>query len=219
MGIALYQRGRDGATFALVAPKSGPREGYLWQYRLLDEGRGGIAAAFVRRLGSFSATALRAENEIEAVAVDDALGYVYYADEAGGIHKWHADPDAAGADRELAHFARTGFRGDREGIAIYALPDGTGYIVCTDQLPGDSEYHLYPREGAPGAPHDHSREVAAFRGGADSTDGIEIVSGPFGARFPHGVMVVMNSTPRNFLVFDWKDIAAAVQPNLRINGG
>ena len=78
--------------------------------------------------------------------------------------------------RELAHFARTGFRGDREGIAIYALPDGTGYIVCTDQLEDDSEYHVYPREGAPGNPHDHSREIAVLRGGADATDGIEISS-------------------------------------------
>ncbi len=53
----------------------------------------------------------------------------------------------ADAGRELAHFGRTGFRGDREGIAIYALPGGTGYIVGTDQIDEDSEYHLYPREG------------------------------------------------------------------------
>jgi len=37
-----------------------------------------------------------------------------------------------------------------EGIAIYALADGTGYIVCTDQLDGNSEDHVYPREGIPG---------------------------------------------------------------------
>lgn len=47
-------------------------------------------------------------NEIEAVAVDDALGYVYYADEGDGIHKWHADPDHPEANRELAVFGRTG---------------------------------------------------------------------------------------------------------------
>ena len=43
----------------------------------------------MRRFGTFSGL-----GEIEAVAVDDALGYVYYADEGTGIHKWHADPDA-----------------------------------------------------------------------------------------------------------------------------
>ena len=218
MGVALYRRPRDGAVFAIVAPKEGPREGYLWQYRLTDAGGGRIAATFVRRFGNFSATTVREENEIEAVAVDDALGYVYYADEADGIHKWHADPDHPNAARELAHFARSGFRGDREGIAIYALPDGTGYIVATDQIEADSEYHLYPREGAPGNPHDHSREIAVLRGGADATDGIEISSRALGPGLPNGVLVAMNSGPQNFLVFRWQDVAAAVKPELRMSG-
>jgi 3-phytase len=216
MGIGLYRRPRDGAVFAIVAPKEGPREGYLWQYRLFDAGSGRLGAKFVRRFGAFSATSVREENEIEAVAVDDALGYVYYADEAAGIHKWHADPDHPDAGRELAHFARTGYRGDREGIAIYALPDGTGYIIGTDQLDEDSEYHLYAREGTPGNPHDHSREIVVVRGGADATDGIEISSSALGPGLPHGAFVAMNSGPRNFLVFRWQDVAAAVKPALRL---
>jgi len=216
MGIGLYRRQRDGATFAIVAPKEGPQSGYLWQYRLADAGNGRIAATFVRRFGTFSATTLREENEIEAVAVDDELGYVYYADEAGGIHKWHADPDHPDAARELANFGRTGFRGDREGIAIYRLPDGKGYIVCTDQLDEDSEYHVYAREGSAQNPHDHSREIAVFRGGVDATDGLEISSGALGPDLPHGVMIAMNSGPKNFMVFRWQDVAAAVQPQLRL---
>jgi 3-phytase len=218
MGIGLYRRDRDGAIFAIVAPKTGPREGYLWQYRLFDAGAGRVGARFVRRFGNFSATTVREENEIEAVAVDDALGYVYYADEADGIHKWHADPDHPDAARELAHFARSGFRGDREGIAVYALPDGTGYIVCTDQLDEDSEYHIYPREGAPGNPHDHSREIAVLRGGADATDGLDVSSSALGPGLPNGVMIAMNSAPQNFLVFRWQEMATAVEPNLRMNG-
>ena len=218
MGIALYRRPRDGAVFAIVAPKEGPREGYLWQYRLSDAGGGRLAATFVRRFGTFSATTVREENEIEAVAVDDALGFIYYADEADGIHKWHADPDHRDAGRELAHFARSGFRGDREGIGIYALPDGTGYIVGTDQLEGDSEYHLYPREGAAGNPHDHSREIAVFRGGADATDGIEVTSAALGPGLPHGMLIAMNSTSRNFLIFRWQDVASQVKPPLRMSG-
>jgi 3-phytase len=209
MGIALYRRERDGAVFAIVAPKTGPRDGYLWEYRLTDS-RGRIAATFVRRFGTFSATNVREENEIEAVAVDDELGHVYYADEADGIHKWHADPDHPDAARELAHFGRTGFRGDREGIAIYSMPEGKGYIVCTDQLAADSEYHLYRREGTPRNPHDHSREVAVIRGGADATDGLEVSARALGSALPRGVMVAMNSAPRNFLVFPWQDIAAAL---------
>jgi 3-phytase len=215
MGIGLYRRPRDGAVFAIVSPKEGPSTGYLWQYRLTEAG-GRVAAQFVRRFGNFSATSVREENEIEAVAVDDELGYVYYADEADGIHKWHADPDHPDAERELAHFARDGFRGDREGIAIYRFPDGTGYIVVTDQLDDDSEYHVYPREGGPGNPHDHSREMAVVRGGADATDGLEISSSSLGPGLPSGIMVAMNSEPRNFLVFRWQDVAAALEPPLRM---
>jgi hypothetical protein len=101
---------------------------------------------------------------------------------------------------------------------IYALPDGTGYIVATDQLDEDSEYHLYPREGTAGNPHDHSREIAVLRGGADATDGIEISSSALGPGLPNGAFVAMNSGPRNFLVFRWQDVAAAVKPALRIRG-
>ena len=179
MGIALYRRPRDGAVFAIVSPKTGPTGGYLWEYRLTDDEHGGVAAVFVRRFGHFKGV-----GEIEAVAVDDALGYVYYADEDDGIHKWHADPNHPDAARELARFGTTGFAANREGIAIYSLPDGTGYIVCTDQIAGNSEYRIYRREGEPGLPHDHSVLLKVVRGGADSTDGIEVDAGNLGAGIP-----------------------------------
>ncbi len=198
MGIALYRRPSDGAVFAIISPKTGPQQGYLWQYRLQDDGAGRVRAVPVRRFGNYSG-----KKEIEAVAVDDELGYVYYADEGDGIHKWHADPDHPGAARELAHFGRTEFTADHEGIAVYARPGGTGYIICTDQIEGNSHYHLFGREGGPGGPHDHARMVRCIRGGADSTDGIEAVSAPLGPQFPKGLLVVMNSGPQNFLVYSW----------------
>lgn len=117
MGIALYRRPGDGAIFAIVSPKAGPKENYLWQYRLQDDGTGRVGATFVRRFGAFSGI-----GEIEAIAVDDELGYVYYADEGTGIHKYPADPDAPDAGRELALFAIAGFDQDREGISIYRWP-------------------------------------------------------------------------------------------------
>jgi len=209
MGIGLYRRATDGAIFAIVAPKAGAKTGYLWQYRLVDE-RGRVGAQLVRRFGDFGGS-----KEIEAVAVDDELGYVYYADEDTGIHKWHADPDAPGADRELALFATAGYRGDREGIGIYARPNGTGYIVSVDQLPGESAIHLYTREGEPGRPHDHSRDLFQITIGADSTDGLDVTSAALGPDFPDGLLVAMNSGPRTFLLARWRDIAA----RLRMAGG
>jgi 3-phytase len=209
MGIGLYRRPKDGAIFAIVSPKAGPKVDYLWQYRLADEGSGRVKATFVRRFGAFSGT-----GEIEAIAVDDELGYVYYADEGAGIHKYHADPDAPEANRELALLGTSGYRRDREGIGVYALADGNGYIVTVDQSPGDSVFHVYRREGEPGRPHDHSRELLVFKGGADATDGLEVTASSLGPDFPGGLMVVMNSGRRNFLLFRWQDIAAAAMPPL-----
>lgn len=190
MGIGLYKRPSDGAVFAIVAPKTGPREGYLGLYRLEDDGSGRLQTVFVRYFGRFSGA-----QEIEAVAVDDELGHVYYADEGAGIYQYAIDPT-----RQLALFGTDGFKAQREGIAIYAKPGGKGYIVCTDQLPGNAEYRVYRREGPPG------QLIKVVRGGADSTDGLEITARPLGPRFPRGAMAAMNSRGRNFLVFDWRSL-------------
>ena len=76
---------------------------------------------------------------------------------------------------------------------------------------------MYPREGAAGNPHDHSRESLSSVD-VHSTDGLEISSAALGPTLPSGVMVAMNSKPMNFLVFRWEDIAVAVKPPLRRNG-
>ena len=124
MGIALFKRA-DGAVFAIVGRKSGPNEGYLWQYRIEP----GPSLRLVRKFGKFSGM-----GEIEAIVVDDALGFVYYADEGTGIRKYYADPDHPDAATELALFGKTGYMGDREGLAIYATGPETGYLVSTDQI-------------------------------------------------------------------------------------
>jgi 3-phytase len=103
MGIALYRRPRDGAVFAIISPKTGPRQGYLWEYRLEDDGAGRVKATQVRRFGGFS-----------------------------------------------------------------------------------------------------------------GTDGIEVVSAGLGPQFPHGLLVVMNAGPKNFLVYRWEEIADTGSPTLKV---
>ena len=107
---------------------------------------------------------------------------------------------------------RDSYKGDREGIGIYSQPDGKGYIVSVDQLPDQSVFHVYRREGEPGRPHDHSRVLASFKGGADGTDGLDLTSAALGSDFPDGMLVAMNSANRNFLMFRWRDIAALAAP-------
>ncbi len=194
MGIALFKRASDGAVFVILSRKAGPSGSYLWEYRV----KPGPSLELVRKFGEFSGI-----GEIEAIVVDNALGFVYYSDEKAGIRKYDADPDHAGADKQLAFFARSGYLGDREGLAIYATGEKTGYLISTDQVKGGSRYYLYRREGSAANPNDHGEVVAMIAGGADETDGIEATSHPLGPRFPHGLLVTMNSGAKNFLIYSW----------------
>jgi 3-phytase len=207
MGIALYRRARDGAMFAFVGGKAGPLTGYIGQYRLADDGTGHVKMTMVRRFGTYSG-----RKEIEAIAVDAELGYVYYADETVGVHKYKADPDAPDANRELALFATSGFAGDHEGISIYTINGGTGYILVSDQQA--NQFRIYPREGAPGRPHEH-RLVKTVPVAAIESDGCEVTNVNLGPAFPHGLFVAM-SNGRVFHYYAWEDIAGrdlTIAPN------
>ena len=115
-----------------MSRKTGPADGYLWQYRVTGDGAGGLRFEKVREFGAFSG----GEGEIEAIFVDDALGYVYYSDEWKGIRKYAADPDSPEGNRELALFGLGVFQEDREGLSLYALDDKTGYLLASDQQAG-----------------------------------------------------------------------------------
>jgi len=199
MGIALYKRPSDGAVFVVVGRKEGPTDGtYLWQYRLEDDGNGNVHGKKVREFGIWSGI-----KEIEAIAVDDALGYVYYSDENVGIRKYHADPDAENADKELALFGTDGFTQDREGISIYQVNDGTGYILVSDQEV--SKFNIYKREGEVDNPHNHQL-VKVVEVSALDSDGSEVTNVPVNEKFPFGLFVAMSSD-KTFQFYSWKDIA------------
>lgn len=208
-GIALYKRPSDGAIYAICSRPSGPKENYLMQFLLKDNGSGKVDVVEIRRFGKFSGTDL-----IEAVAVDDALGYVYYADESTCIRKYHADPDHPSAGKELGNFGVGEYDADREGIGVYAIAGGKGYVVCTDQTK-NSRYLIYTREGSPGKPHDHGKAIKIVQGGARGTDGIDASSASLGPKFPKGILVVMNSPGKNFFIFDWRTVAETGKPVLK----
>jgi len=197
MGIALYRRPRDGALFAIVGGKSGPAQGYLAQYRLEDDGTGHVKMTLVRMFGAYSG-----KKEIEAIAVDPELGYVYYSDETVGVRKYAADPDAPEANVELALFGTTGFASDHEGISIYRRRDGTGYVLVSDQQA--NAFQLFPREGTPGHPHEHPR-LDTIPVAAIESDGNEVTDRALGERFPHGLLVAM-SNGRVFHYYAWEDV-------------
>lgn len=195
MGIALYPRPRDGALFAIVSGRIGPREGYLWQYRLEDDGRGVVRATKVRAFGRFSG-----RKEIEAVAVDTEQGRVYYSDEQTGVREYRADPDAPNAATELALFATSGFVGDREGISIVPTRPGDGYLVVSNQ-DGDT-FEVFQRA----EPHAH---VGSLLLSTRSSDGHDVTTAALSPQFPGGLFVAM-SDDRTFQFYAWDDLAKAL---------
>ncbi len=198
MGISLYKRPSDGALFAIVSRKDGPSGTYLWQYRLRLDDSEQLQGEKVREFGRYSG-----RGEIEAIAVDDELGYVYYSDEAAGVRKYHADPDLHDANVELAFFGREEFREDREGISIYQMKDGRGYILVSDQQA--NAFNIYPREGFGGDPHKHPM-LKTVRTSTNESDGSEVTAVDLGAAFPGGLFVAMSDN-RTFQYYAWNDIA------------
>lgn len=195
MGISIYKRPSDGAVFAIVGRKTGPVEQYLWQYHLEDNGVGEVEATLVRKFGKYCGT-----EEIEAIAVDDKLGYVYYSDEAVGIRKYYADPDAG--NEELALFGTEDFTEDREGISIYSTTDTEGFIIVSDQQ-ADS-FNFYPRQGEAGAPHSHNL-IKKVRVAANESDGSEASNVSFNNTFQNGLFVAM-SADKTYHFYRWEDI-------------
>jgi 3-phytase len=196
MGIALYQRPADKAAFAIVGRKAGVREGYLWQYRLEDDGHGMVKMSLARKFGEFSGA-----KEIEAIAVDAAAGSVYYSDERYGIREYRADPDAVDANKPLSVFGTDGFTKDREGIAIYPFENGNGYLLVSDQEV--NAFRVFRREG-----HVHEF-MTSVRVSALECDGSDATNIPLGPKFPSGMLVAM-STDRTFHFYSWDDVAGTV---------
>ena len=114
----------------------------------------------------------------------------------GGVTWWNLPV-------ELAVFGTEGFTEDREGISIYEIDDGTGYILVSDQQA--NAFRIFKREGEPGDPHNHQL-VKVVNVSTNESDGSDITTSVLDARFPSGLFVAMSDN-RTFHFYSWDDIA------------
>lgn len=184
MGIALYKSPKSGKAYAIVSRKSGPAEGYLYEYELVPESEA-FKLKLVRKFGKFSGV-----KEIEAIAVEDEAGFIYYSDEGSCIRKYEAEPDSTKG--ELACFGADDFQQDMEGIAI--LPNSDQIIISDQQA---SSFNFYSREDNSFL---YSKDL-----GTDETDGCDAYSGYLNEKFRNGLFVAMNND-RNFYFYDLKQL-------------
>ncbi|NAS12630.1 phytase [Poritiphilus flavus] len=186
MGISLYKSPIDQAVYAFVGRKSGPATGYIYQYVLESKGNGSLSARLVRKFGKFSG-----KKEIEAIAVDDLNGFVYYADEGVCIRKYHADP--ALGNEEISCFGGEYFEQDIEGIALTTWPESENYLIVSDQQ--RNQFNIF-------SARDNSF-VKSINLGTVDTDGCEVTTIGLGTRFPNGLFVAMHNE-REFFFYDLK---------------
>lgn len=194
MGIALYTS-PEGTIYAIAGRKSGPSGSYLWQYKLSDNGNGTVKAEVVRKFGKYSG-----KKEIESIAADNELGFIYYSDEQYGVHKYYADP--AKGNEELALFAKEGFVSDHEGISIYKTGATTGYILVSNQQ--KNTFMVYPREGSAKNPNEHLL-ITEIPVSTLESDGSEVTQVNLGPKFPKGLFVAM-SNGKVFHYYDWREM-------------
>lgn len=195
MGVALYKRPSDNAVFAAVSRKENAGEKYLYQYQLLSDS-GVVSGELIRKFGEFSGT-----KEVEAIAVDDEKGFLYYSDEHCCIRKYFADPDKG--NEELVVFGQEGFADDREGISIYKQGSG-GYLIISDQ--GANSFRFYSRN----EPHDFLASVDVQ---AMQSDGSEVTNIALSPNYPEGLFVAMSDN-KTFEIYDIRDLLKSVDSKL-----
>lgn len=183
MGISLYTSPLDQAVYAIVGRKEGPLENYLYQYKIQAE-NSVLKISLVRKFGRFSG-----EKEIEAIAVDNELGYVYYSDEKHCIRKYYAEPSKG--NTELACFGGDLFEEDMEGIAILTYENNKGYIIVSNQQNGT--FNIFSRE--------ENKFIKEIDLNTKDTDGCEVVAGKLNDTFKNGLFVAMNND-KTFYFYD-----------------
>lgn len=182
MGIALYKSPKTKHVYAIVGRKTGPENGYLYQYLLMSDSLG-VHSKLIRKFGKFSG-----KKEIEAIAVDDEAGMVYYSDEMHGIRKYYAEP-SKGND-EISCFGGEYFKRDIEGIAIAKYTNKSFLIVSNQQAHTFNIFDLKT-----------NAFIKEINLGTLETDGCDVTTAALGNKFPNGLFVSMNDE-KNFFFHD-----------------
>ena len=205
-GSCMYRSASTGETYVLINSE----DGEIVQHRLVAEGDR-VSTEEVRRFDVGSQT--------EGCVADDEHGWLYVGEEAEGIWRYGAEPDAGDARTSVDSTGGSGnLTADVEGLALYVMPSGRGYLIASSQ--GENAYAVYEREG-------DNAYVGSFRivdGDVDrtsDTDGLDVTSAALGPLYPSGLLVVQDGSNddgnQNFKLVAWEDVAGAFAPALAID--
>ncbi|MFH1176874.1 MAG: phytase [Acidobacteriota bacterium] len=129
--------------------------------------------------------------QVEGCVADDVQQSFYIGEEDVGIWRYDAEP-AAGATRVAVDRvgSATGLKADVEGLTLYYMSDGNGYLIASGQSAGaDVRNVVYARAG-------NNAWLGTFRvGDVDETDGMDATNFPLGPTFAHGVLITHDASP------------------------
>jgi 3-phytase len=177
-GSCMYRSQKTGKFYYIVTSKSGDVE--QWE---LSDSAGKVDARSVRRF--------KVGTQLEGCVADDELGHLYIGEEAVGIWKYGAEPDA-GESRVQVDKAGPGGHlvADVEGLTIAHDKNGTGYLIASSQ--GNNTYVIYRREKDNAYVKTFSITAGNGIDAVEDTDGIDVTMAKLGAAFPEGVFVAQD---------------------------
>ena len=197
-GMCLWTRERDKALFGFVVMK----DGRIDQVSIDLNG----ATPVVRTVRS-----MKVGSQAEGCVVDDRTGLLYVAEEDVGLWRFAADPAAPVEGTAIARVDGTTLAADAEGLALAPAGRTGDYLVVSSQ--GDNAYTLYRLPG--GTYAGRFRIGGGAVDGTSETDGIELILGNFGPRYPKGLMVAQDGDnapdTQNFKYVSWADVLKALR--------
>lgn len=191
-GVCLHRSARDGALYAFTLGGAGQ----LDQWLLYPTEGGKVDGRLVRRMTLSS--------EAKFCVADDASGQLYIAQEAVGIWRYDADPEAE-AVPTLIDANRLGkIAGEVGGLAVLNGGKGGNWLVAANVEGGD--YNVYDRNA-------DDRFVGAFKVAVDSPSGLFGLRAPVGASLPAGALLIADDRKQgaNSKIVSWADVAAALK--------
>jgi 3-phytase len=197
-GVCLHKSARDSSLYAFTLGG----DGQLDQWLLFPTADGKLDGRLVRRL--------HLSSEAKYCVSDDASGALYVAQQAVGIWRYDADPEAE-AVPTLIDATRLGHvAGETGGLAIVNGGAQGDYLLAANADAGD--YNVYDR-------NQDDRFLGSFRIQAAGADAVQAPSGlfalrtPVGAGLPAGALLVTDDRKvgANTKILSWADVAAALK--------
>ena len=209
-GLCMYRNERSGRQYVYVSDP----DGLVRQWELIATKAGKVRLKQVRET-QFS-------GQTEGCVADDRTGVLYVGEEDIGLWRIPAEPVRGAVPVAVDKVATNPkIKDDIEGVGIYDLGGGRGYIVASSQ--GNNSYAVYRREGDRAYLGSFSVVADPAKGidGISETDGLEVTSANLGPGFEHGAMVaqdgrnVMPVELQNFKMVPWSAIADALRLEVR----